>query len=62
MIAQPDGARRFESLALCPHATLAPGSYEKAAGELYHAAADKCFIARTVSFRVEHEPSFAIGT
>lgn len=62
MIEQPDGAGQFESVTLRPHVTLAPGSDETVARELHHAAAEKCFIARSVSFPVHHEPGFAIGT
>jgi len=61
MIEQPDGAGQFESVTLRPHVTLAPGSDEVVARALHHAAAEKCFVARSVSFTVEHEPSFAIG-
>jgi len=47
---------------LRPHVKLAPGSDEKLARALHHEAAKMCFIARSVSFRVEHEPSFEIGS
>jgi organic hydroperoxide reductase OsmC/OhrA len=60
MIEQPDGAGQFESVTLRPHAKLARGADEQTARELHHEAAKMCFIARSVSFRVDHEPSFEI--
>ena len=57
-IEQPDGAGQFESVTLRPHAKLAPGSDRETARRLHDEAASKCFIARSVSFRVEHEPTF----
>ena len=58
MIEQPDGAGQFESVTLRPHVKLALGSDTEAARRLHDDAARKCFIARSVSFRVDHEPSF----
>ena len=54
----PDGAGQFESVTLRPHVTLAPSANEATARRLHDEAAKKCFIARSVSFRVEHEPIF----
>ncbi len=59
MVEQPDGAGQFESVTLRPHATLAPGTDEAIARRLHDEAARMCFIARSVSFRVTHEPSFS---
>jgi len=61
-IEQADGAGQFESVTLRPHAKLAAGSDENRARRLHDAAAEKCFIARSVSFRVEHEPTFEIAS
>lgn len=61
-IEQVDGAGQFESVTLRPHAKLAPGSDESLARGLHDAAAEKCFIARSVSFNVEHEPTFEIAS
>ena len=61
-IAQADGAGQFESVTLRPHVNLAAGSDENIARRLHDAAAEKCFIARSVSFRVEHEPTFEIAS
>jgi organic hydroperoxide reductase OsmC/OhrA len=59
-IEQADGARQFQSVTLRPHAKLAPGSDENVAHRLHGAAAEKCFIARSVAFKVEHKPTFEI--
>jgi len=62
MVEQADGAGQFERVTLRPHAKLAPGADEATARALHHKAATMCFIARSVSFPVEHEPSFEIGS
>ncbi|HEY3847352.1 MAG TPA: OsmC family protein [Acetobacteraceae bacterium] len=62
MAEQPDGAGQFESVTLRPHATLAPGADEATARRLHDEAARMCFIARSVSFLVKHEPGFCTGT
>src|SRR6202167_1281079 len=59
-IEQMDGAGLFESGTRRPHVKPAPGSDENLARRLHGAAAEKCFIARSVSFNVEHEPTFEI--
>jgi organic hydroperoxide reductase OsmC/OhrA len=61
-IERADGAGQFESVTLRPHAKLAAGSNENIARRLHDAAAEKCFIARSVSFKVEHEPTFEIAS
>jgi organic hydroperoxide reductase OsmC/OhrA len=60
MVERPDGAGQFESVTLRPHARLTRGADEQRARVLHHEAAKMCFIARSVSFRVDHEPSFEI--
>jgi organic hydroperoxide reductase OsmC/OhrA len=60
MTEQPDGAGQFESVMLRPRVRLTRGADEKRARALHHEAAKLCFIARSVSFRVDHEPSFEI--
>ena len=59
-IEQADGTGQFESVTLRPHAKLVAGSDENIARRLHDAAAGKCFIARSVSFKVGHEPTFEI--
>jgi organic hydroperoxide reductase OsmC/OhrA len=61
-IEQADGAGQFESVTLRPHARLAPRADQDLARRLHDAAAEKCFIARSVSFKVMHEPTFAIAS
>ena len=61
-IEQADGAGQFESVTLRPHAKLAAGSDENIARRLHDAAAEKCFIARSMSFKVEHKPTFEIAS
>ena len=61
-IEQADGAGQFESVTLRPHAKLAAGSDENIARRLHDAAAEKCFIARSVSFKAEHEPTLEIAS
>ena len=61
-IEQADCAGQFESVTLRPHAKLAAGSDENVARRLHDAAAEKCFIARSVSFKVEQEPTFEIAS
>jgi organic hydroperoxide reductase OsmC/OhrA len=60
VIEQPDGAGQFEAVTLRPHARLAAGSNEELARRLHDAAAEKCAIARSMAFKVNHEPTFEI--
>jgi organic hydroperoxide reductase OsmC/OhrA len=60
-IDQSDGAGQFESVTLRPHAKLVAGSDENIARRLHDAAAEKCFIARSVAFKVNHYPTFEIS-
>ena len=57
-IEQADGSGQFESVTL----RLAAESDENIARRLHDAAAEKCFIARSVSFKIEHEPTFEIAS
>jgi organic hydroperoxide reductase OsmC/OhrA len=60
-IEQADGSGQFESVTLRPHAKLAPGADESLAHRLHDDAAAKCFIARSVAFKVLHVPTFEIA-
>jgi organic hydroperoxide reductase OsmC/OhrA len=53
-----DGSGRFVRVILRPEVSLPPDSDFKKARELHHAAHAKCFIANSVNFPVETEPSF----
>jgi organic hydroperoxide reductase OsmC/OhrA len=55
-----DGGGRFTSATLRPHVTVADQSMVEAAGRLHAEAARKCFIAASVAFPVEHEPTTAV--
>lgn len=61
MIEQPDGAGQFESVTLRPHVKLASGCDEEIARRLHDAAAEKCFIACSMAFKVNHYPTFEIS-
>ena len=61
MVEDAGGSGLFASVTLRPHARLAPGSDEAQARRLHAEAAKLCFIARSVSFPVHHEPSFEIA-
>jgi organic hydroperoxide reductase OsmC/OhrA len=50
------GERQFVRVTLRPRVTLAVGSDPDAALELHRAASEKCFVARSMNFPVEHEP------
>jgi organic hydroperoxide reductase OsmC/OhrA len=56
----PDGSGRFQKVILRPEIILASGSDISRAKELHHAAHEKCFIANSVNFTVEHEPQIRI--
>lgn len=56
MAEAPDGGGRFVSVTLRPRVTIGRGSDADQARALHHAAAEKCFIARSVNFPVAHQP------
>lgn len=51
-----DGSGHFERVILRPQVTVAPGSDLAKARELHEHAHEKCFIANSVNFPVQHEP------
>lgn len=55
------GAGRFVSATLRPRITVAPGTDIAAATALHHRIPEVCFIARSVSFPVAHEPEFTVA-
>jgi organic hydroperoxide reductase OsmC/OhrA len=57
MAEHADGSGEFTRVVLRPEVVIAPGSDEETARRLHHEAARLCFIARSVNFPVEHEPS-----
>ena len=58
MIETADGAAKFERVVLRPVVTLADGADHKRARQLHDLAHQRCFIARSVNFAVEHAPEF----
>jgi organic hydroperoxide reductase OsmC/OhrA len=59
---EASGAGQFVRVTLRPTVTLAPGSDGAKALALHHTAHEKCFIARSVNFPVEHVPIVEIAT
>jgi organic hydroperoxide reductase OsmC/OhrA len=56
MVEEASGAGQFTRVVLRPVVTLAAGSDVARARALHHDAHALCYIARSVSFPVEHEP------
>ena len=52
----PDGSGQFERVTLRPRVMIAGGSDAGAAERLHAKAGAMCFVARSVSFPVAHEP------
>lgn len=61
MAEEPDGGGRFQRVVLRPSVTVAPGSDVARARALHDRAHALCFIARSVSFPVQHEPDVRVG-
>jgi organic hydroperoxide reductase OsmC/OhrA len=55
-----DGSGEFTAVVLHPRMTIADGSQIEQARSLHHRAHQMCFIARSVNFRVSHEPEIVI--
>lgn len=56
------GGGQFVRVTLRPRVTLAPGSDRQRALALHHTAHEKCFIARSVNFPVEHVAVVEVAT
>ncbi len=61
MAEHADGSGEFTRVVLHPDVTVAAGSDAARAQALHHEAARLCFIARSVNFPVEHEPSVRVA-
>jgi organic hydroperoxide reductase OsmC/OhrA len=59
---EADGSGRFTSVTLRPRVTIAAGSDPDVARALHDRVADYCFIARSVSIPVHHEPVVEVAT
>lgn len=58
MLEEKGGAGQFTRVVLRPRILLQPGSDKTKAEALHHTAHEMCFIARSVSFPIEHKPVF----
>jgi organic hydroperoxide reductase OsmC/OhrA len=56
-----DGSGEFTRVVLRPEVVIATGCDPDKALELHHEAAKLCFIARSVNFPVEHEPTVRLA-
>lgn len=56
-----DGSGCFKRVILRPEVTIAPGSDATKARELHDRAHAKCFVAKSVSFPVQHESKISIA-
>lgn len=56
MVEDADGGGRFRKVVLRPRVTIAAGSDVNRARDLHATAHEKCFIANSVNFPVEHAP------
>ncbi|MBZ4418385.1 OsmC family protein [Myxococcus sp. RHSTA-1-4] len=61
MAEEADGGGRFVRVVLRPRVTITAGSDRDKAQALHHEAHALCFIARSVSFPVTHEPTTLVA-
>ncbi len=61
MRVNPDGSGEFTGVTLKPRVTIAPDSDPALAESLHEKANAMCFVARSVSFPVEHDAAIAQG-
>jgi organic hydroperoxide reductase OsmC/OhrA len=61
MAEHADGSGEFTRVVLRPEVTVTSGSHAAKALELHHQAARLCFVARSMNFPVEHEPSVTVA-
>ncbi len=61
MAEHADGSGEFTRVVLRPEVTIARGSDPDKAQDLHHEAARLCFVARSMNFPVEHEPSVTVA-
>ncbi len=62
MVEDPVTGGRFTRVVLRPHVTVRAGDDAELAIRLHHEAHAKCFVANSVNFPVEHEPTIEQGT
>lgn len=56
MIQLEHGGGHFESITLCPKVSITDASKVQQAKELHNKANERCFIANSLNFKVNHEP------
>jgi len=61
MVEDDSGAGRFERVILRPVVTVAEPSMSEAAQAIHHRIGDYCFIARSVNFPVDHQPTVRVA-
>lgn len=61
MVESPDGGGRFARVVLRPRVTVGAEDDLSLAERLHHDAHERCFIASSVNFPVECEPSISVG-
>lgn len=62
LLESDDGGGAFSRVVLRPVVTIAPGSDPELARRLHHPASEKCFIARSMNFPVEHEATVVVAS
>ncbi|PRX54597.1 OsmC family protein [Flagellimonas meridianipacifica] len=58
MVETPDGGGRFSKVVLNPRVTISDSSIIERAKKLHLKANEFCFIANSVNFKVDHNPTF----
>ncbi|MGD0298632.1 MAG: OsmC family protein [Bryobacteraceae bacterium] len=61
MVEHPDGSGEFTLVTLHPRMTITDGSRLEEARAIHQKAHEFCFVARSVNFRVEHEPTVSVA-
>ena len=61
MVEEADGAGQFSNVTLRPRVTIEAGGDVEKAKHLHHDASDKCFIARSMNFPVDHVPEIILA-
>jgi organic hydroperoxide reductase OsmC/OhrA len=58
---EPGGPGQFVRVTLRPRVTIAPGADREKALTLHETAHRNCFVARSVNFPIEHEPTVEVA-
>ncbi|MDH4473927.1 MAG: OsmC family protein [Fluviicola sp.] len=60
MVETPNGGGRFSAVTLYPVVTVSESSMVDKANELHHKANELCFIANSLNFKVDHQPTCVV--